>query len=375
VTEPPDLWTSRVSKKYVDLMPRVEIDPDGEPRWIINGEWMGNPGWFAYAGWKEYPPSAPVTMEDAQRASWDPHARLKLMDEYGIYAAVLYPNIVGFETRRFVAMGGQAAIEAMRAYNDFLTDFASADPVRLIPVAMLPFWDLEVSVKELRRCAAAGHRGVLFANKYELIDLPVFTDPHWDPIYRTAEELGLPINFHIGFARNTTTSEVRGKSFAETYDGRQVTADTATGMMISNATTISALLVSDVLDRFPTLQFVSVESGMGYIPYLLDSLDWHWHGYGMRGTRELLPSEYFQRQCYGTFWFETTTMGLLEVMPDKFMFSTDYPHPTSVSPGPCSPALPPNEHAVQQFQNVPEDIARKALYENAARLYGLNVPA
>ena len=87
---------------------------------------------------------------------------------------------------------------------------------------------------------------------------------------------------------------------------------------------------------------------------------------------ELLPSEYFRRQCYGTFWFETSTLPLLSTYPDNFMFETDYPHPTSMSPGPASPAELPHEHIAKHFAGVPADITRKVLHDNAARIYHLD---
>jgi hypothetical protein len=84
-----------------------------------------------------------------------------------------------------------------------------------------------------------------------------------------------------------------------------------------------------------------------------------------------LPSEYFVRQCYGSFWFERGTLPLLQSYPDNFMFETDYPHPTSMSPGPASPAVLPRRHIEEAFADVPAEVARKALHDNAAVVYHL----
>ena len=102
---------------------------------------------------------------------------------------------------------------------------------------------------------------------------------------------------------------------------------------------------------------------------LLEVLDWHWKGYGVVREHPMLPSEYFRRQVFGSLWFETTTLPLLEVYPDNFMFETDYPHPTSLSPGPASYANKPSDHIRENWQNVPPEIARKVLHDNAARVY------
>src|SRR5262245_40534874 len=96
VPEPPDLWTSRVSRKHLDVMPRVEVDGAGEPRWRMADQWLMLVGKYANAGIKEYPPATAISFEDAVPAAFDADARLKWMDEEGIYAAVLYPNILAF---------------------------------------------------------------------------------------------------------------------------------------------------------------------------------------------------------------------------------------------------------------------------------------
>ena len=64
--------------------------------------------------------------------------------------------------------------------------------------------------------------------------------------------------------------------------------------------------MSGICERFPGLNFVSVESGFGYVPYLLQALDWQWLNNGAQAAfpDRMMPSEYFMRQVYATFWFE-----------------------------------------------------------------------
>lgn len=372
VTEPPDLWTSRMPAKFKDIAPRVEKNPDtGHSHWRVGDSWLMGPGFYAVAGWKEYPPNSPYEIEDVDPGSWNAEDRLKRMDEFGIYAQVLYPNLIGFETPLFMRLGEEESLACVRAYNDFLAEFASVDSKRFVPIAMVPFWDLDAAVAEMTRARELGHRGILFANKYEQIGMPGFTDVHWDPIYAAARDLDMSINFHVGFSQSMDGSAKNMQLMLQHFDAALTARYTAIGLM-GNADTIAAIVTSGLCDRFPELPFVSVESGFGFIPYLMESLDWHWKGYGAHLTSELLPSEYFKRQCYGCFWFEEGTLGMLEQYPDNFMFETDYPHPTSMSPGPCSPADLPSEHIKRAFANVPSDIARKALHDNAARIYHLD---
>ncbi|HRE02566.1 MAG TPA: amidohydrolase family protein, partial [Ilumatobacteraceae bacterium] len=337
ISEPADLWTSRLPAKFQDIAPRVQHnEATGHDHWRVGDYWLMGSGFYAVAGWKEFPPNGPHDLDhpEVDKGSYDPNVRLQRMDEHGIYAQVLYPNLIGFETGQFMKLGLDAALACVQVYNDFQTEFASTDPKRFIPITMVPFWDLEESEKEIRRCHEMGHRGILFANKYEQIGLPAFTDTHWDPIYKTCAELDTSVNYHVGFSSSTDGSAQAMTAMLANFSARAAAVGTAIGLM-SNGDSIARIITSGVCERHPTVNFVSVESGFGFIPYLLDSLDWHWKGYGAsRETKsDMLPSEYFARQCYGTFWFETSTLRLLDTYPDNFMFETDYPHPTAMSPG------------------------------------------
>lgn len=371
VTEPPDLWTSRVPRKLVDEVPHLEVHPEtGHHHWRIAGDWKMAVGFYAVAGWREHPPSTPNELEEVDPGAWKPADRLDRMDEYGIFAQVLYPNLIGFESTSFMKLGPELSLLCTQAYNDFISDFAAEDPRRLIPITMVPFWDVEQSVAEMQRCAAKGHRGVLFANKYEMVGLPSFVDPHWDRIYAAAQDLDLSINFHVGFSSSMDGAAKGMTAMLSRFDAPAAAKGTALGLM-SNADSIATIVTSGLCERFPRLKFVSVESGFGFITYLMESLDWHWKGYGAHIKSPMLPSEYFRRQCYGSFWFEKQTLPLLESFPDNFMFETDYPHPTSMSPGPASPAELPRLHIEKAFADVRPDIARKALHDNAAAVYHL----
>jgi predicted TIM-barrel fold metal-dependent hydrolase len=376
ISEPPDLWTSRVPARWKDIVPKVvHNDATGHGHWRIGDYWLMGSGFYAVAGWKDYPPNGPQDLEhpDVDKGSWDPQERLKRMDEFGIYAQVLYPNLIGFETNQFIRLGTDVALACVEAYNDFQTEFASVDPKRFIPITMVPFWDLDASVREMKRCADMGHPGILFANKYEQIGMPSFTDEHWDPIYAAAQDMDLSVNFHVGFSSSTDGSAQAMTALLANFSARVAAVGTVMGLM-SNGDSIAKIVTSGVCERFPKVNFVSVESGFGFLPYLLESLDWHWKGYGAHreAKSDLLPSEYFARQCYGTFWFETKTLPLLSTYPDNFMFETDYPHPTSMSPGPASPAELPRDHIAKHFADVDPVITRKVLHDNAARIYHLD---
>jgi len=126
-----------------------------------------------------------------------------------------------------------------------------------------------------------------------------------------------------------------------------------------------------VTTRYPTLKFVSVESGFGYWPYMLDHLDWYWTSSG--AAEEFpdaeLPSEIWRRQFYATFWFERSSVPMMDAFQDNLMFETDFPHETSLPAANQNPG----EYAAATMRGVDPVVARKVLYENAARLYGLDI--
>ncbi len=374
VSEPEDLWTSRIAARWGDMIPHIKADPDnGREYWYFGGERFQAAAGPAMAGWREFPPSHPPRMADTDPGSWNPVERLKRMDEYGLHAQVIYPNVGGFGSGRFLSLKEpELMLDCVRAYNDFLTDWCATDPKRLVPIMALPFWDVDAAVAEVNRCYKAGHKGILFTSEPEVFGHPQLADPQWNPLWETAQDLGLTINFHIGSGDLTQVfrSAYRG-------NGRQANYAKQTVMMfLDNSRAVSEVIISGLCHRYPRLNFVSVESGVGWVPFLLEALDWQWLNSGVRQERpeyDLLPSEYFKRQIYACFWFErgSARAALDLIGPDNFLYETDFPHPTSMSPGPASTADNPRDFIEQNLSDLPEETLRKVLHDNAARLYHL----
>jgi uncharacterized protein len=74
---------------------------------------------------------------------------------------------------------------------------------RLIPIAYIPFWDRDAALKELVRCKEAGHRGFMMTQNPAVFGAPGLANPHWDPVWAAAEDMGMPVNFHIGSGDNS----------------------------------------------------------------------------------------------------------------------------------------------------------------------------
>jgi predicted TIM-barrel fold metal-dependent hydrolase len=379
VAEPEDLWTSRISqKKWGDAIPHIEWDEAaGELRWRIGNTLLAAVGEYCTAGWHEHFPSHPANLDEADHACWSPEPRLKRLDEWGITGQVLYPNIIGFDTHAFLhQLGPELALECVRAYNDFLADFTASDPKRFIPIMMLPLWDVDACLVEMKRAADLGHKGVLMAALLDRIGLGDITDERWEPMLAAAQDMDLSLNFHIGFSVRESSSSSKGwqmrtkAALAERLNRKSFVHKT--GLMFSSVVEAAGLVImGGVAAKYPRLKFVSVESGFGYWPYVLEQWDWLWQSSGaaLEFPDTLLPSELWRRQFYATFWFEKESLSLLENYQDNIMFETDFPHETSL----IAAHRNPRELITANMSDmgVPVDVAEKVLYKNAAKLYRL----
>jgi predicted TIM-barrel fold metal-dependent hydrolase len=369
LTEPPDLWTSRVPARFVERVPHMTRNAQGRDIWELEGRQISVVGMTAPAGWPAPFPAGPPTLEECPPAAYDAKARLDYLDEAGIWAQVLYPNVAGFGSQRFLSLDDpELKLVCVQAYNDFLRDWASADPNRLITIMAMPFWDVDAAVAEIERGVAAGHRGILFTGEPHRFGLPFLGDPHWDPFWAAAQAADLPIHFHIGSGDMTTSFQpdrIAATSTAAAY------AYTSTELFLKNGLQVADLITSGVLPRFPTLRFVSVESGIGWIPFVLEAAD---HSYlearpGRRSEWDMLPSEYFRRQVYACYWFETVapTKLLGEIPVDNILFETDFPHPTCLFGN-------VRERIETSLANASAGDREKILWGNAAALYGVERP-
>jgi len=375
IVEPYDLWTSRLSaKKFGDKIPHVKWDPKAEEdAWYFGETRFRSAAGPAMAGWHEYAPNRPKRLDQVDPGLYEARARLKKMDEFGIYAQILYGNVAGHGAGNYLTLeDGELMLLSVQAYNNWLGEWASADSKRLIPLLVVPFWDVEASVEEMRRCAKLGHKGIVMCGEPEFYKLPKLTDPHWDRLWAAAQEMQLPVNFHIG------TGDMWFYEMLHESVGKHAHfASLPPLFSMDNAKVIVQLIAGGICHRFPTLNFVSVESGVGWIPYLLENMDYQWLNCGAHKENpeyKLLPSEFFKRQIYGCFWFEKNNLkSSIEALgADNILYETDFPHPTSMSPGPASAAIAPREFMELALADVSREDIGKIVHGNAARIYHLD---
>ncbi len=370
VSELPDTWTSRVPASMRDRVPHVDQDAKGRDIWVIDGQRVSLVGLLATAGrgdFKDYP----ATFAELHPGAYDAKERLKYMDEMGIWAMVMYPNVAGFGSQQFLKLGDpDLMLACVEAWNDYQTEWASEDPRRLLPITSTPFWDIDASVKEVRRCAEMGHRGILFTGEPHKFGQPMLGDKAWDPLWATACELDVPISFHIG------SGNMEGgmtKEMMAVYGSMATFTAGSVEVFLKNGVQMCDLLMSGVLSRFPDIKFVSVESGIGWIPFVLEALDYQFTGNRVSEQRpdlDMLPSEYFARNIYACYWFEQVAPRRLidKVGLDRILFETDFPHPTSLYGAEIQERIDAG-----LSDSTPEQ-RRAILWDNAQQLYKVAEP-
>jgi uncharacterized protein len=292
------------------------------------------------------------------------------MDEIGAWAAVLYPNLGGFGNQAFLDMDdNELRLACVRAYNDWLHEWTSIAPERFVKIAAIPFWDLEATLGEIERCIGMGFAGILFSGEPQALGQPLLGDRHWDPLYQLAGETRMTLNLHIGGGDIDRSLAVER---ALTHGVTATLAASSIDLFLGNAIQVNDLLLSGVLPRHPETKFVSVESGIGWVPFVLEAADYCFNYANMRSERpeyEMLPSEYFHRQVYACAFFEeyAPNMNLECIGANNVLFETDYPHPTSLYGN-------VREKIDAAYGALDVDVARRVLFDNAAELYRVAQP-
>ena len=190
-------------------------------------------------------------------------------------------------------------------------------------------------------------------------DLP-FTGDHYERFWSAAEEMDMPIGWHIntGFgAYVTRADEDRFGAITRQAYGHKAVAMKAMAEMI----------LSGALQRHPRLKIVLAEFEVGWIPFYLEDLDRKF-GRGRNIGLDLLPSEYFSRQVYSTFMQDGVGSYLLQRWgADNFVYANDYPHAGGI--------WPYTDDTIElTMSDLPSETRRKVLGETLTKVYGQSMP-
>ncbi|MBI3742741.1 MAG: amidohydrolase [Chloroflexi bacterium] len=283
--------------------------------------------------------------------SYDPKARVKEIAVDGVEAEVLYPSIA---LRMFQIADMPYQVACFKAYNSWLSDFCKVDPNRFKGIGVVPIDDIEAAVGEIHRCRKIGLAGVSIS--VNPVDEEGYDNPRFEPLWRAAQDQGMPVSLHILTERRSTLKPGMDFIVQQVLDPGAIQA------------AFTRMIFSGVFDKFPRLKVVSAENDIGWSGYFVERIDYlferrkAFHKWVIKRQ----PSEFFHEHCYLTFMRDRSGIlvrGIAGV--DNIMWSSDYPHLDST--------YPKSQQLIESMMgDIPAADRRKIVCENAAKLYGFN---
>jgi predicted TIM-barrel fold metal-dependent hydrolase len=354
---PKDVWQNRVAARFRDRAPKV-VESTAGTVW----EWEGKTH-LASADGRDNAKhrqarfgKSGVDTPDGSLPPADPKLFLEHMDLAGVYSSVIYGP-----TRKWNIQDGELRLECYRAYNDYILELSSHSPERILGLPNLPTMDPQACGSEAERVIKLGARGVEFS----MFDAAVPAgDPVWEPVWSAAEQAGIPICCHIGDKSGTPyPPNTHGQSLAH-----------FSVVPFAMAKPIATVVLSGILERHPKLKFTFGEIRVGWLPFLVSWMDRQANERPVDTTARLsrLPSEYFARQITATFEDDLLGAKLIPMdwayIADSAMWGCDYPHNEVTWPD-------PSVIMDKMFQGVAPALKRTVVFERAASLFKVKVPA
>ncbi|MGH7907381.1 MAG: amidohydrolase family protein, partial [Candidatus Binataceae bacterium] len=358
VIEPLNFWTDRVDRKFRDNAPRVIKLENGRLALVAPGIPIASvtQGFARGKSGQELKEHLKSGYEAAPAGGWDPVERLKDQDTDGVEAEVLHTTQ---GMRLFILPDAELQRACFRAYNDWLAEFCSHNPARFLGIGLLSVADVKLAAAELEHCARIGLRGAM------LTVLPPEDRPYghrmYDPLWAAASELAMPLTLHAA-----TGSKVTIK-----LDPQTGGLSTNSGSFVEHAAflhhevqhSLVSIIFNGVFDRFPELKIISVENGVGWMPYFIDRLDYLQNKYGWMSETPLQykASDYMRRHVMATFQDDPVVGATYHLLgADNYMWASDFPHADST--------WPDSRKVIERdFAGVPIEVTRKIVYRNAAR--------
>lgn len=332
IIEPPHVYIDRVAAKFRSRAPQMTTTDDGT-FWSFDGEPLP-PGGFGLESavgrdpkrWRFDPG---CRLDEMREGCYSAKARLADMDQDGVACQVLFPSgVARFVGARFVLHPDkELALSCLRAYNDYmLEEWRAVAADRYLPVMILPLWDPKLAADEVYRTVELGAKTVSWSEGPHYMGLPVVDDLSWDPFFAAVTETGVPLSTHIGSSAQSPYNPAPGLPMAAFV----------TLVGLGGVIGATELMFSTVLRRWPEVQVLVSEGGIGWVPYILERADYvyrrHplWTGIGVDSPN---PREIFRRNINVCFIEDRAGIEMRHhIGVDKIMWEGDYPHTDSSWP-------------------------------------------
>jgi predicted TIM-barrel fold metal-dependent hydrolase len=304
VNEPRSLWWDGLPESMRNRAP-ARIKPSEEGAWEMK----------RHSDTSLTQRQKDLAEEHARNEQNDLSYRLGVMHEDGISAECVFPTIGLYVWDMDDAALGEACCQI---YNDWILDTLESRSPRHRCAGLVPTWDIEMAVREIKRIAAMGLGSIMLPLK----GVPwEYNRPEWEPVWEAAEETGLPVVMHQGSGHDMLFYRGPGATVANLL---------ATQSMAPRS--VALLTTSGTLERHPDLHFVFVETNGAWISWAMDTLDSYYDAFlatpgWVRPELAEKPSFYIGRQIHGTFqWDPTGLRNIPRTGIQPLLWGSDYPH-------------------------------------------------
>lgn len=358
IVEPPNMYDQHLSAQHKAIAPEMRQDENGADYWLYEGKRTGAIGLNAVVGRpKEEYGCEPASLEQMRAGAYDIKARIDDMNVNGILSSLNFPSVIQFDGVLFHQFENKAnALILLRAYNDWhIDEWCGSYPGRNIPCAVVPYWDIDATVEEIKRVVAKGCRAITFSDNPATRGLPSIHDPIWEPMWKVCAENDVVINIHIG-----SGAQAPHASMSSPIDAWIIT------MPISIVNSAADWLHLKALQRYPNLKISLSEGGIGWIPYFLERADfthehhkaWTFADFGGRK-----PSEVFRDHFMTCFIDDAFGLDNIKYIgEDNIAYECDYPHSDTLWP-----EAPERLYAT--LKHLTDSQIDKISYQNALKLF------
>ncbi|MPY94355.1 MAG: amidohydrolase family protein [Acidimicrobiia bacterium] len=374
-TEPRGYLADYIEPEYRERIPHIRTDEDGS-QWMVtegNRPQLVRPTPTAKTVQarqsferKEHNRHAGQRMEeeDILRNAAAKTVEQRVSDQLadGVDAEIIFPNqgLLCWATP-----DPTFGMAMCRAWNRWARDFFADVWDTCLPMALIATGDREAAMAEITRAAEAGFKGYCFGNTpvYGVNEFGKlqYNDPSFEPLWSLVEETGIPVTFHVSTGRDPRAVGGNGGAII----------NYVCHSMETTIEPLVQLITSGVFERHPAMTAGLVESGIGFLPWLLETMDYAYkaHHFWVRPVIPDKPSEYFRRHCFATFQEDHAGLEAVEAngLVDNVMWANDYPHHEG--------SWPHSAAAIERTMGHLEEGSRaKILGLNAARVFGIDIP-
>lgn len=351
-----DDWEKALPEPYKAVAPKKVFIGNKAPLWFIEGKI-----WPKQSGRGVGTPTAfrDKVMAGSSRGQQDPHARIPDMDLQGDNVAALFGALPDSSTSYLENAGLATAMATV--YNDWLAEYCASYPERLKGIAVVAPQNPEGAAKELRRAVTKhGFVGAVIPphSQGKNLDHPAF-----HPLYAEAERLGVPVTVHWGTSRNDDYA-AGNLQFDNYFFAHAMAHPYQAGIAAIS------LVCGGMMEKFPKLKVAIMEAGAGWLPFWLGRFDEHFELMPEFVPIKHKPSDYFKGENFFISCEpeEETLPYVMDYLgDDHVVYASDYNH--------FDCTFPNSVKLITARKDLSDSQKRKILGDNAARMYGLKVPA